>query len=438
MIGKPPAVLFEEARRRRRRRRVVVLAVLAGLVVGTVAVVGGGGTGPTSTHRVAKAPEPVRGGLTSIDTATRGIALRADVVSCASGVACVVVGTQQLGARVTAGARVFEHGHWRSLVSPPARAVGGALSCPTPAFCMLGGNVGRRGAVASALQGGRWTTSLAPVPAGLAFGSIDAIACGDTTSCVALGTGWDGANVVFADAWSHGVWRATAVPGPWGRPNGGPSTVGAAACVSARWCVAVGAYRTPSGSMDVIEQWDGRTWRAMLVRGTAPAGAPYAQSLDGVSCTSTTSCVATGWIGSSAATLAVGGATVLRWDGTTWTDATLRPQRALDRAAVRAVELGAVSCAVPTRCVALISEVGGGPLGESDGGRLKVLESDGRGWFVARTRVHGSWPSYASGVSCLRSGVCLVVGSSDRFRHTSGPPVFESVPFVLEATARTS
>jgi len=120
-----------------------------------------------------------------------------------------------------------------------------------------------------------------------------------------------GAQVTLAETWNGTKWRilATQTPGSSGTLNG-------VACSAASACLAVGGHRH-SGTFilnaTLSEQWNGHTWR---VRSSPnPPNANFA-GFDGISCTGPAACMATGFAsgeeGESGITLAES------WNGTSW------------------------------------------------------------------------------------------------------------------------
>lgn len=168
-------------------------------------------------------------------------------------------------------------------------------------------------------------------------------------------------------------------------------------CPSPVFCVAVGYTiqfdsNKPRGysTVAVAARWDGTSWSMMA--GTNQ----FAEDrLVGVSCTSSSFCVAVGdqWA------QAVPRAVTQQWDGAAWTTM----PSSVDPSASFAT-LSSVSCTSPTFCVAV---------GYSAFGRSTDTTSerwDGISWSLlpaGTTRVHR-----VNGVSCVSASECVMVGNT--------------------------
>ena len=124
----------------------------------------------------------------------------------------------------------------------------------------------------------------------------------------------------------------------------GTSDLGAVSCATARRCWAVGVAgpnAAPASGVSVIDATSngGVTWKAQqVVGGSTP-------ELSGVSCPTTTECMA---VGSNGASLPGSGVVITTSDaGATWSPA-LSPQNAL--------VVSSVTCASPIDCTAIVSD----------------------------------------------------------------------------------
>ena len=175
-----------------------------------------------------------------------------------------------------------------------------AISCPTATSCFAAGIEGSGlSAIATTTNGGTtWTVE--SLPPAVAQVGLAAIACADSTNCVAVGPGGygQGAAPVIVVTTDGGVtWTSERMPG------GVDSLVGVA-CPSAAVCWAVGSSGSAfsSGPSVLLQSTDGgATW------GAVPVPAP-ANGLDAISCGTVTTCTAVGASG-SIVTTADGGAT---------------------------------------------------------------------------------------------------------------------------------
>ena len=135
----------------------------------------------------------------------------------------------------------------------------------------------------------------------------------------------------------------------------------------------------------------------------APAKAPPpANQLYGVSCPSSTYCVAVGINENAEASVKGGGALIQTWNGRTWTSvAPKAPKGAL------AAELLGVSCATAKSCVAVGLYLNGRGVG------VPLAETwNGRAWTPGTpARPSGSAGGQLDNVSCRTANSCVAVGS---------------------------
>jgi hypothetical protein len=166
-------------------------------------------------------------------------------------------------------------------------------------------------------------------------------------------------------------------------------------CVSASACMGVGeaGYKGGPGAMS----WDGRRWRAPL---SVPTPRPLdggMPALEGVSCTSSTACMAVGTFadtGGDEQPMAVG------WNGVSWS---LLPAPSVPSG----VEGGSrgVSCVAESGCMAVGSGLA------ADGSILLLADWwDGSRWSLESVPSPGAFAGLNS-VSCASSSACMAVGS---------------------------
>jgi hypothetical protein len=230
-----------------------------------------------------------------------------------------------------------------------------------------------------------WTTQTIPVPSG-ATSSLAAVSCTSATACMAVGRyiTSSGLRQPLAEFWDGSTWTMQTPPAA--ADNDG--SLSAVSCTSATACTAVGFFFGCSfppggcGAGTLADRWDGTTWTIE----STPPNPGRINELNGVSCTSATSCTA---VGSSNATL------VERWDSSTWTIQTTPSGGSLN----------GVSCTSPTVCTA----VGSGGLAE---------RWDGSTWTILTIPTpSGATGINLSGVSCTSARACIAVGS---YTNSSG------------------
>jgi len=228
-------------------------------------------------------------------------------------------------------------------------------------------------------------------------GWLDGVDCVTETKCVAVGnesaSGGGSANALV-ETWNGHAWSqviaplATAIPGDW---------LFSVSCATAASCIAVGYYfslkQSGSASM-LIETLAHGTWS---VSPTPETGAGVADSfLNGVSCTSTTSCVAVGF---TLSTKFVPRPLILALAGGSWS--------IMPSPSIGAGGLQAVSCPKRHSCVAVGYRASGStdkPLVESlSGGKWGTTPTAGSG---PTGLVHAG----LGAVSCLTAASCVAVG----------------------------
>ncbi len=170
-------------------------------------------------------------------------------------------------------------------------------------------------------------------------------------------------------------------------------------CSSMAACTAVGYYKNSSGTeVTLAERWNGTGWVIQLT--SNPSGATASELL-GVSCSSSTACVATGRNHNSSG---IGVTLAERWNGTEWTlQSTPNPSGATES------ELRGVSCTSTTTCTAI------GRYVNSLGTKVSLAERwNGTEWLVQSTpNPAGAEMSELLGVSCSSSTACSAVGYSE-------------------------
>ena len=148
-------------------------------------------------------------------------------------------------------------------------------------------------------NGASWT--LVPSPGA---GVLNSVSCTSATVCVAVGS--DNGQALI-EQWNGTTWSI--VPSP-SVGSGQSVWLNQVSCVAASTCVSVGSFG-PSGSplKTLVEQWDGTSWSIVPSPDESP---DESDALNGVSCTASSACTATGIASNSQAL-------VEHWDGSVWT-----------------------------------------------------------------------------------------------------------------------
>jgi hypothetical protein len=231
-----------------------------------------------------------------------------------------------------------------------------AVSCTSASFCMAVGSNGPSTA-AQIWNGSIWRALSVPVP-----GQLTGVSCLSATKCLVVGDG--SSSGVLGQWWNGSTWRTANPLSPPGALISGVS------CVSASMCIAVGSTGRSGFGHSMSEEWTGSAWRQL---NTPDAGGP-ADGLRGVSCTSRLKCMAVGFDDISAD---AGLTLAMQWNGTSWTLLSVLPINEEISSG-----LSGVSCLSSSDCMA-VGGFGGAPLAVHwDGSAWTELSTPGTGvWF---------------------------------------------------------
>jgi photosystem II stability/assembly factor-like uncharacterized protein len=292
-----------------------------------------------------------------------------------------------------------------------------AVACASPSRCFaVGADNGGNGVAGSSVDGGdSWSNE--SLPAGSP--PLDAIACADSTHCVAVGQGataatsdggttWDLAAVPVANTTMIGVTclstqtcLAAGVTSEQAGPyagvilistNGGlswtsstlpPGTygIGDVVCPTSSRCIAVGAQILVSSD-------GGQTWSTA----TVPGGT---QALRSIACSSSTTCVAIGPNSDAVSNPNATTVAIMTTDGgSTWTQ---------DAFPTGSASLEQISCPSSSQCFA-----GGPSLTQNGPAAFFTSSNSGASWTAAPSAPKGI--SAVAGLSCPAVNDCAVVG----------------------------
>lgn len=247
-------------------------------------------------------------------------------VSCVSANWCMAVGSSTSSARGTYAMR-WSGGSWASMKPPgvkDALLTLTSVSCRSTRFCMATGTAqsdAGTAAVAELWNGTSWTITSTPKVPGSAFSEVS---CWSPTGCIAVGQRFF---MSLAEEWNGSRWASIPVPSA----KSGEDLM-LISCPSARWCMAI-AWITGQ-NFPTAESWNGVSWKPT----SRPAGAA---PLDAeVTCVSRTFCFLTNEATSHYALTA-------EWNGSKWTvESAPAPAKQGD-------ELVGVSCSTTSFCVAV-------------------------------------------------------------------------------------
>jgi hypothetical protein len=292
-------------------------------------------------------------------------------VACADDSSCVAVGQYTAA---TSGYPLLITGHgssWTGRRAPlPADAAARpdaglvAVACPAAGACTAVGsyvdNLGNRQGMLVTGHGSSWTATRAPLPASATVpgAELSAVACPQTTPCVAAGS-YSGDSLGLLVSGEATSWTATRAPLPAGAGANPKASFRAIACYAGS-CAAVGSYTDAAGSsqgMLVTRRGSELTAAAAPLPASAAArqGRPGAQ-LDSVACPSASACVAVGEYTDTAGdaqTLLLAGLGA-SWQATRApVPANARPVGTQAQGALAPPELSSAACPSVSACVAV-------------------------------------------------------------------------------------
>lgn len=246
-------------------------------------------------------------------------------------------------------------------------------------------------------NGTSFSASTSAVPASSTFSELDGTACPGSTSCFSVGQySTSTATNALIEHWTGSSWGIQSMTLPSGTLN---STLSDVSCTSTTACTAVGTYTTSTRTSALIERYNGSSWTFQTE--VVPSGAAQLE-LDGVSCTTSTACVA---VGNYTDGSAVQHALAEHWNGSAWSQRTVA-----DPSGATSSALSDVSCYTTSSagCVA----VGG----YTDSGGIIQPEAagyNGTSWSLQSiTKPAISSDATLNGVSCTSSTFCMAVGAA--------------------------
>jgi uncharacterized protein YjbI with pentapeptide repeats len=235
-----------------------------------------------------------------------------------------------------------------ALANPDASVSG--MSCVSVNFCFAVGQYSTANAEVGMLlrwSGISWRAKAAPMPAGSQpVETLKAVSCPSTTLCFAGGMHYDGAghSQLLMLKWSAGRWSVVTVPLPSGAASNPRAAIGGLSCPSTTQCIAVGSYVNTNGRQEgLLLTRSGTTWKAAKAPLPAEAGTNPWVNLNTVSCPAVSRCTAGGGY-ENTASQAVG--LLLFWSGKSWK---------ADPAPAGVYMISGMSCPTLTRCVAVSS-----------------------------------------------------------------------------------
>ena len=237
-------------------------------------------------------------------------------VSCVTSSFCIAAGASSNGAVFGTLIEQWNGAAWSIVTSPSTSAtlnILNGVSCVSSSFCVAAGYAGAGANEQTLIEqwnGVAWSIVASPDTSATLENELDAVSCVSSSFCVAAGYARNG--TASTDT-RRAVERRGLVHR--GEPSTSP-TLGNAlfgvSCLSSSFCVATG-YASDTGDKDqtLVEQWNGAAWSIVASPDTSTT---LDNDLYSVSCVTATFCVAAGSATTSTSYVNL----VEQWDGTTW------------------------------------------------------------------------------------------------------------------------
>ena len=222
--------------------------------------------------------------------------------------------------------------------------------------------------------------SVLPAPSGTSMADVS---CSAADACTSVKDGG-------IQRWNGSEWKAQTLAVPAG---GSAVSAHSVSCPSSSACTAVGAYKNGSGEEKTLaEFWNGSEWKVQS--SPTPASATGISMWD-VSCPTSGECTAVGTYGGNTSF-------ALRWNGSEWSlQTTVNP--------TGDTYLVSVSCVSSSFCMAA------GWYREGASTYVPLAESwNGSAWSTkAPVKPGGVTKTWMTGVSCVSSSICYLVGNKE-------------------------
>ncbi len=329
-------------------------------------------------------------------------------ISCASSSFCIAVGyasaTIPPGGVAAPLAELWDGSSWSPMATPgvPSGSMFMGVSCGSARFCVAVGSAPVEGApgyeaTATLLEtwnGSAWSVGGSATPFGGA-GVLDGVSCASPSFCVAVGYSEDGSGggtLSLAETWNGSSWSITPTPDP-ATGSGAVNELLGVSCPSSSFCMAVGDDGSASGPVNSTYAfaaiYQAGRWSSPAVP-NAQTGIGSTNELSAVSCPTPVWCLAIGFSapeGTDGAGSGELGGTTEIWGGSSWSIAPMLAPSGV---------LTSVSCPAAESCLVSI-------------GAASIAELQGSSWsYLAIPGV----PSSANlrTVSCAGPGSCAAAG----------------------------
>lgn len=322
-------------------------------------------------------------------------------VSCSSATACTAVGNYTAWPETTVQLPLAERWNGTKWTLQAAAHTGykttylNGVACPSATECLavgFDGTSSRYYALGERWNGSEWSIVATPEPSGATYAYLWNVSCASATYCVALGTYTTSSisEMPFAETWNGTKWTEQTLPVPSGAKK---AKLFGVSCVSSSACMAVGSYETSSGTGEAFsDRWNGVEWTVQSM--ALPSGAKEPHQLS-VSCTSASTCVAAVEYDGTGPKMGA-----QRWNGTAWSVETMP-----SKSGATAEGMLDISCGASASCNA----VGAYDTGEEE---LTLGQHwNGSEWAIQETPNTAKHHDELTSVSCVSAESCVAVGN---------------------------
>ena len=236
-------------------------------------------------------------------------------VSCTTATACTAVGEyDDFPSGETTFAEVWNGTAWSFQETAGFLAKSARVSCTSATACTLVGTItpgGLDNAATERWNGTKWASQTPVNPE--RQNVLHTVSCAALTRCIAVGAqkGEETPSKTLAEIWNGTSWATQETTNPEGENN----ELRGVSCPSTTACVAVGITDAKDwllgGGNPMAESWNGTKWTSLSVPKAAEA---KETALDGVSCTTVTTCTAVGGYTTSSEGLAPAKVLVERYE----------------------------------------------------------------------------------------------------------------------------
>ncbi|MCL4449585.1 MAG: IPT/TIG domain-containing protein [Actinobacteria bacterium] len=222
-------------------------------------------------------------------------------VTCTSSTDCTAVGYYVNGGGYDQTLIESYNGTAWSVVTSPNTATTQnnfleGVTCITASDCTAGGYY-YNGTVDQTLiesyNGSTWSVVTSPNTATTQNNFLEGVSCVTSTDCTVVGYYYNGTvDQTLIESYNGTAWSVVTSPNTATTQN---NFLEGVTCITASYCTAVGYYYNGTVDQTLIESYNGTSWSVTTSPNQTDSGTATNNSLEGVSCVSSTDCTAVGY-----------------------------------------------------------------------------------------------------------------------------------------------